>query len=190
MKNLFSALIKARSEIQNLYPGKSGYGYKYVDLSQIVDMLKEVLPKFGLGYLQLPTSNDPEICGLKTIVFHESGESIEDTILFKPTNMKGVNLSQAIGASLTYFRRYALCAAFGITGDEDTDAVVQPQQKTAKSSTPTVDKTAITARMKELIQSGVFNEEEVELYRGRLKTEDWNTVLSDMENAYKIKTGK
>lgn len=199
MKNLFSALIKAREEIKNLCPDKQGYGYKYVELSKIIDMLKNVLPKFGLGYSQLPTSQDPNNCGLRTIVFHESGESIEDTIMFTPTDMKGVNKSQALGASLTYFRRYALCAAFGITGDEDTDAVVEPktkastqnqQPKQAQSQAQPAkqdDKAKIGAEMKDLMASGIFTPEEVEMFRKRLKTEDWSVVLSDMKTAKELK---
>lgn len=211
MKNLFSALIKAREEIKNLCPDKQGYGYKYVELSKIIDMLKNVLPKFGLGYSQLPTSQDPNNCGLRTIVFHESGESIEDTIMFTPTDMKGVNKSQALGASLTYFRRYALCAAFGITGDEDTDAVVEPKKPQANAAQPKsqpvqqaqpaqpknqtappqqASKDELKAKLKTLAESGVFTAEDIKMYQGRLKNEDWSVVLSDMEEAKKLKESK
>jgi hypothetical protein len=123
-----TSLIEARAEIENLNPSAKGYGYDYVPLEKVIDHLKAVLPKHGLGYIQLPTAGSADTVGLSTRIIHASGEWIEDTATFKITDMKGVNVSQASGSALTYFRRYALCAAFGITGDKDVDAVVQGAQ--------------------------------------------------------------
>lgn len=122
-KEIFSALVKAQSEIKNLYPSSKGYAYDYVPLEKIIDMLKAILPKYGLSYTQMPESqSDNGLVGLSTMIVHESGEWIESTASFPLTDMKGVNKSQAAGAAITYFRRYGLCAAFGITGDKDVDA--------------------------------------------------------------------
>jgi hypothetical protein len=123
-----ASLIEARTEVENLNPSAKGYGYDYVPLEKVIDHLKAVLPKHGLGYIQLPTAGSADTVGLSTRIIHASGEWIEDTAIFKITDMKGVNVSQASGSALTYFRRYALCAAFGITGDKDVDAVVQGAQ--------------------------------------------------------------
>ena len=119
---LTAALVKAQTDITNLFPSSKGYGYTYVPLEKIIDLLKEVLPKHGLGYIQLPCEGDAATIGLSTRIVHESGEWLEETAVFPLTDMKGVNKSQMTGAALTYFRRYALCAAFGITGDSDVDA--------------------------------------------------------------------
>ena len=125
-KNIFQALVAARSKIKNMYPATEGYGYFYVSLEKIIDMLQEVLPEFKLSWIQLPHmgkfENGTTFIGLSTRIIHESGEWIEDSAEFPLTDMKGVNKSQAAGAAITYFRRYALCAAFGITGDKDIDA--------------------------------------------------------------------
>lgn len=123
VKDLFEALVNAREEITNLYPSSSGYGYDYVPLEKIIDMLKSVLPKFGLDWIQLPSQGtDNTNVGLTTRVFHKSGQWLEDTVIIPATEVKGTNASQKLGASITYFRRYALCAAFGISGDKDVDA--------------------------------------------------------------------
>lgn len=123
VKDLFKALVEARGEIQNLYPSSSGYGYDYVPLEKIIDMLKAVLPKHGLDWIQLPSQGtDNSSVGLTTRIFHESGQWVEDTVIVPATDVKGTNASQKLGASITYFRRYALCAAFGIAGDKDVDA--------------------------------------------------------------------
>jgi hypothetical protein len=122
VKDIQTALIEARAEIENLNPSAKGYSYTYVPLEKVIDHLKEILPKHGLGYIQLPSGGSGETVGLSTRIIHSSGEWIEDMATFKITDMKGVNVSQASGSAITYFRRYALCAAFGITGDEDCDA--------------------------------------------------------------------
>ena len=122
VKNIIPALVNARKDIKNLYPSSKGYGYSYVPLEKVIDLLKEVLPEHGLGYIQLPAGGDQTSIGLTTRIIHTSGEWLESTAVFPLTDMKGVNKSQMTGAALTYFRRYALCAAFGITGDEDVDA--------------------------------------------------------------------
>ena len=123
IKNLADALVKAQSKIKNLYPSATGYGYDYVPLEKIIDMLKEVLTEFGLSYVQLPYGGSAgNTVGLTTRIIHNSGEWLEETAEFPVTDMKGVNASQKAGAAITYFRRYALSSAFGITGDKDVDA--------------------------------------------------------------------
>lgn len=123
VKDLFEALVNARSDIKNLYPSSSGYGYDYVPLEKIIDMLKSVLPRYGLDWIQLPSQGtDNTSVGLTTRIFHKSGQWLEDTVIVPATEVKGTNASQKLGASITYFRRYALCAAFGIAGDKDVDA--------------------------------------------------------------------
>ena len=123
IKNLSDALVKAQTKIKNLYPSATGYGYDYVPLEKIIDMLKETLPEFGLSYVQLPYGGSSgNTVGLTTRIIHSSGEWLEETAEFPVTDMKGVNASQKAGAAITYFRRYALSSAFGITGDKDVDA--------------------------------------------------------------------
>lgn len=122
VKEIMSAMVNAIPEINNLYPSSKGYGYNYIPLEKVIDELKEKLPKFGLGYIQLPSISERDGCiSLTTRIIHTSGEWIEDTCIYPLTDMKGVNKSQAAGAAITYARRYGLCAAFGITGDVDID---------------------------------------------------------------------
>lgn len=123
IKSLCESLVKAQSKIENLYPEAKGYGYDYVPLNKIIDMLKSVLPEFGLSYIQLPFGGQSgQTVGLTTRIIHESGEWLEETAEFPVTDMKGVNATQKAGAAITYFRRYALLSAFGVTGDKDVDA--------------------------------------------------------------------
>lgn len=134
--NLFSALIKARTKIETVVKDKDGYGYKYATLDNVINMLKDVLPQYGLGFAQFPESVDGKD-GVTTIVMHESGEYMSARYEMEATEMKGTNLTQQKGASITYTRRYALCSVFGIPTEEDTDGTVPTPTKTVKAEPAT-----------------------------------------------------
>lgn len=119
-KELFSALVKARTEIATVNKDKAGYGYKYATLDNVLNMLKEVLPKYGLGFIQSPETIDGRD-GVTTTIIHESGEFMSTRYELEPTPVKGTNITQQRGASITYARRYSLCSAFGIATEEDLD---------------------------------------------------------------------
>lgn len=153
VKDLFKAMIEAREDIKNLYPTSSGYGYDYVPLEKIIDMLKTILPRHKLSWIQLPTQGlDISSVGLTTRIIHESGQWIEDTAIVPATEVKGTNASQKLGASITYFRRYALCAAFGISGDKDVDA-----NDKAFLNPPTSEEIETTTTLEGFLSNGVLD---------------------------------
>jgi hypothetical protein len=90
--------------------------------------------------------------------------------------MKGVNATQKAGAAITYFRRYALLSAFGITGDKDVDANDQawkntPQQKSQTSNAQKIPKFPETEESKQLknsildwINNGTINDKQTLAY--------------------------
>jgi len=122
--NIFPAIIKARTDIEAVPRTKEGYGYKYVTLDDILNMLKNILPKYGLGFVQFPETIDGKD-GVTTTVIHDSGEYITARYEMDATPVKGTNITQQKGASITYTRRYALAAIFGIASEEDTDGVAK-----------------------------------------------------------------
>lgn len=117
---MFPDLIKARADIQAVTKAKAGFGYKYACLDDVLNMLKEVLPQYNLGFVQFPETIDGKD-GVTTIIIHSSGEYIGARYEMDATPVKGTNITQQKGASITYTRRYSLCAAFGIATEEDTD---------------------------------------------------------------------
>lgn len=130
--SLFKALIEAAPEISSIGKSKQAYGYKYATLDSLIDMLRSVLPKHGLWYVQMPTRQNG-VSTLTTRVFHDSGEWIEDTIEMTDTELQGkANDTQRVGASITYYRRYALSAIFGVAADEDVDGNINNIQQPAK----------------------------------------------------------
>lgn len=119
MKELYKALAAFQAEVPNIYKNAKGYNYKFADLGEINDVIKPLLSKHGLGYVQPLSGN-----GVETIVFHvESGDSIQ-SIAEIPQGVKlnGMNDFQVLGSAITYLRRYSLSSMLGLITDEDADA--------------------------------------------------------------------
>lgn len=93
------------------------FTYKYADLHSIIEAVRSVLAEQGLGFAQDTTSNESGLVGVSTRIYHEAGH-VES---FGPLLLPGGSDARSAGASITYARRYALCAALGIAADEDTD---------------------------------------------------------------------
>lgn len=116
---------------------------KYVPLENVVEAITESASKNGLSFTQYPSSDEAGNVTVGTLVMHESGEWIE----YDPIKMKPVkNDPQSIGSAITYAKRYALSAIFGITSDQDDDgneatqAKKQPAKQQAQASDPRIDK--------------------------------------------------
>ena len=103
---------------------------KYVPLENVVDSITRAASKHGLSFTQFPSSDENGNVTVGTMVMHESGEWIEyDPICLKPVK----NDPQAVGSAITYAKRYALSAIFGITSDNDDDGNEATQLGKAKS---------------------------------------------------------
>ena len=133
-KNVIKALSQAQAEFKTVSKDRDNpfASSRYATLDAI---LKEVLPKLnknGLFLTQEPLTEqdgDNVKIGVRTKIFHESGEWIEYEPLFMILE-KGakMNMAQSAGSVITYAKRYAISAIFGISTDDDNDGV-QPDYK-------------------------------------------------------------
>ena len=118
---LFSSLLQAQNHLANPKKDTKGYGYKYAQLDQIIEIVKPVLAEYGLGVIQSP--NGPIVDGcltLKTIIFHESGQHLIEQ--FSIPLKEGTNVTQDYGSALTYARRYHLLSLFNLAAEDDDGA--------------------------------------------------------------------
>jgi hypothetical protein len=113
------ALAAFQSEVKQ--PEKDGnnphFKSKYVTLDGTVKAIHDCAPKHGLSYTQMPVSTENGV-GVITVIFHSSGQFIEFEPFILPLDKK---TAQGVGSALTYSKRYALSAAFGIVSDVDDD---------------------------------------------------------------------
>lgn len=111
---------------------------KYVPLENVVEAITESASKNGLSFTQFPSSDEAGNVTVGTLVMHSSGEWIE----YDPIKMKPVkNDPQSIGSAITYAKRYALSAIFGITSDQDDDgneATQTKKQQSKKTNDPVI----------------------------------------------------
>lgn len=207
INELLASIAEVQSEIPTMPKSSQAYGYKYADLDTITQTVKPILHRHGIGYMQ---SVGGGICSgvmtLTTRVFNKSGQYIEDTAALPVITSAKNNAAQTLGMSITYMRRYMLCAMLGITSDEDTDfntagnaapgakpAPKEQKPKTAEQPKPQMkggeSTPAEKARINELCAAKyadgkpVFMREEVLLYSSYRKDKTAAELISFIENA-------
>lgn len=117
---LSKSLVETQKELkQPLKDAKNPFfKSEYVPLENVAEAITQTATKYGLAFSQYATTTESGNVSVGTIVFHESGEFIEfPPLILKPENTK----PQSIGSAITYAKRYALSAIFGITSDKDDD---------------------------------------------------------------------
>lgn len=119
-KELYCALIKAQSEFKiAIKDAKNDFTKKnYADFQSVVEAARGALSKNELGFTQMPIDTEKGLA-LVTRIFHSSGQWLEGQMPIRSQKED----PQAIGAAITYVKRYSLQAALGIiASDEDSDA--------------------------------------------------------------------
>ncbi|MGM0300622.1 hypothetical protein IGI66_000201 [Enterococcus sp. AZ048] len=118
-KNIFKALAEFRVVLQQPTKDAKNPFFKstYVTLDGVVKAIDEAIKDTGLSYSQEATSEGNQI-SVSTHVFHESGEFISYDPLTLPATKAD---AQGFGSAVTYAKRYALGAVFGVTSDIDDD---------------------------------------------------------------------
>ena len=118
-QEIFKALAKFREVLKQPLRDANNpfFKSKYVPLENVVDVIDEAMKGTGLSYTQEATSQDNKI-SVATYIFHESGQCIK----FDPLTLPATKAdAQGLGSAVTYAKRYALTAVFGIASDPDDD---------------------------------------------------------------------
>ncbi|GGM23746.1 ERF family protein [Pseudomonas asuensis] len=129
---LAKALAGAQAEIENATKSSVNphFRNKYADLAEILNTSRPVLSKHGLSIVQMPFFEEGKV-GVETLLIHESGEWIVNSLLGPCSKLD----PQSVGSAITYYRRYSLAAFAGIA-QEDDDANEASEQGTPKRSVP------------------------------------------------------
>jgi hypothetical protein len=133
---LLADLASVQFELPTMPKDSQAYGYKYTDLDTIVKTIKPILHKHNIGYTQSVGATTDGRPTLTTRVFNNKGQYIEDVAILPEISNTKNNNAQTLGMSITYMRRYALCAMLGITSDEDVDANTATQQAPQRAPEP------------------------------------------------------
>lgn len=136
--NIAKALVKAQSEMSNPVKGADNpfFRSKYADLNAVREAILPVLNSNGIVVLQ-PMVNIEGKNFVKTVLLHESGESIEsftEVLYSKP------NDAQAQGSGISYARRYGLQSLVCVGAEDDDANSATPQNNPNKGKKPTPEK--------------------------------------------------
>ena len=140
-QKLNSALVKAVAETKDVHADSTNpfHKNKYASLGAHLEAIKPIFAKHGLAIMQFPTSCDKSI-GVNTVIIHESGASIEESICIPVgDSIKG----QDAGAIISYLRRYALASVAGVA-TEDDDAEVDRISRGGSPATTQVKSVSIS----------------------------------------------
>lgn len=129
---LAKALVEAQARMPRVEKKGLNPHFKseYVTLDDLIAATRPVLNQHGLAINQFPAVHETGNPVLVTRITHVSGESLEYAM---PLAAGHANM-QALGAAITYARRFAWAAALGIASDTDDDgnAASQPEQQQEK----------------------------------------------------------
>jgi hypothetical protein len=118
-----SALVKAQAEMGNAVKDSKNpfFKSKYADLNAVREACMPALNKHGVSVIQ-PTSVIDGKLYVETVLLHESGEFLSG--LYEVVVGKQ-NDPQALGAAISYSRRYGLQSMVNIgASDDDAESAV------------------------------------------------------------------
>lgn len=130
--NLALALSKLQGEVSNIYKGKKAFTHEYAEIAAILTEVRPLFVKYELSFVQLCSTKEElqdnymeTIISTESVLMHSSGEWMSG-VLSMPLGVtpKGMNKAQAIGAIISYERRYAI-NAFLCLAQTDTDANIE-----------------------------------------------------------------
>jgi hypothetical protein len=135
MTNIYPQLAKFQQSVGTITKDSTGHNYKYASFDKIVETITPFLKECNLGFTH---TFDTSVDGIDIICTLFSTKEDVEPIVSRATlpkeMMRGMNASQSVGASITYFRRYTLSAILGLVTDEDTDGVASTPSVKQNSS--------------------------------------------------------
>ncbi|HHF3796158.1 TPA: ERF family protein [Haemophilus influenzae] len=169
LSELMPELIQAISQLGNLSKDKQGYGYKYAELSKVLDTCRPILAEHNLVITQLVTVLNDEPT-LVTTLFHKSGQFLRSCYPLVKAGVKQANDAQQVGAAITYARRYALTAMlFMAQEDDDAASVGKREQSSPPKSERPNNSNKSTPQAMSSTQANVTSKSVIERLKDRLK---------------------
>lgn len=121
INEISAALAKAQGEFDDIHKnrqyGGKNFSFDYADLNCILKTVRKTLSKNDLAiyqYVKLGKSGDMQLI---TKLTHSSGQWISSRLRIMPDD----NTMQSLGKSMTYLRRYSICALVGVAPADDID---------------------------------------------------------------------
>lgn len=115
--NIHAAFAKAYAAMHNPVKNATNpaFNSRYTNLEGVLEVVRPALTAEGLSLVQEPVSDENGV-GVRTRVLHAGGEIMDFGSYILP--LQKVN-AQGAGSAITYARRYAAAAIFGLAQEDD-----------------------------------------------------------------------
>lgn len=126
------AIVKNRTApLDTTREGKKWGGYKYSDLDNLINTVKEAEGNAGLSHDWKDGRNEKGEVVVTCILSHSGGHKKESTITFGLDTGPGKNNIQAMKSTITYLRRATLESVLGVSqgGEDDDGATAERDEK-------------------------------------------------------------
>jgi len=116
IKEIASALAKAQTSIKAAIKDANNpfFKSKYADLASVIEAVRIPLNAQGISFLQ-PVSSAEHGVSVETVLVHESGEWLSETLVMPVSK----DDAQGVGSAITYGRRYGLQSMCGVPSEDD-----------------------------------------------------------------------
>lgn len=118
-----------------------GHNIKYATFEDINDVAKPIMSKYGfaVSFKVVESDRGVKVTG---ILLHRSGHREETEMTFPSDTSGSKNAVQALGSSISYAKRYIMCAMLNITtrGEDDDGNSAAPVKTLSPVQAMTVDR--------------------------------------------------
>ncbi len=210
---LITALIQVQGELAPIVANHMNKftTNAYLDLPEILKVSKPILTKRSVLLQQFVDINGAEHRVTVTTMLTNGKESLTCGGSLGPTEMKGANETQRLGASCTYLRRFQAMTMLGIAGAEDDEegdfrddekggeggsTAGEPQNESQNPELPKIEeRTNLIKSMTDIVGDPVFSEDDKVIIRSSIKAAKGDTaalksILIDIQEAFDEKKAK
>lgn len=123
-----AAMAEMQCDLPSIAERAKGHGsIKYATLEDINDVVKPIMQRYGFA-VSFKVSHAQAGISVTGILMHKAGHREETTILLPSDTSGSKNAVQAVGSSVSYGKRYVMCAMLNITtrGEDDDGYAAAP----------------------------------------------------------------
>ena len=110
-----------QSEMPRVFKMAQGHNITYARLEDINDSIRPVLQKHGFCVTFKTEQTDLKSVSITAICSHKLGAKQETTLVLPLDTSGSKNAVQAVGSTVSYGKRYAMCALLNISTGDDTN---------------------------------------------------------------------
>ncbi len=149
-----AAMAAMQAEIPSIAERGTGHNIKYATLEDILDTVRPIMHKYGFAVsFRISQADRVTVTG---VLMHKDGHREETSMTLAADTSGSKNAVQAIGSSVSYGKRYVLCAMLNIAtrGEDDNGYAATPH--TPVTETQAKQLRNLSDRMKPEDQDRVF----------------------------------